>query len=173
LIQRAVFFLATAREIFQDAFMKKTTLSTNSVHCSLGRCASLFILLLIGFLALCQQVQSATDTPDPGSVGGVLNTADGHSAMPFVTTGVANSAFGAFAQFSNTDANFNTAVGVGALDLNNGDSNTAVGTAALLLNTAGAQNTAVGVDALLSNGVGSGHTAVGFQALQSNIAPPR
>jgi trimeric autotransporter adhesin len=102
----------------------------------------------------------------------VLSTADGQSAMPFVTTGTANSAFGAFALFSITTGNFNTAVGAGALDLNNGDSNTAVGTAALLLNTSGTENTAVGVDALLSNSTGNFHTAVGFGALQNCIAAP-
>jgi hypothetical protein len=109
----------------------------------------------------------------------VLNTADGQSAMPFVT-GVANSAFGAFAQFSVTTGNFNTAVGVAALDLNNADSNTAVGVAALLLNkagtgdTTGTQNVAVGVDALFNNTgganefEGSFNDAVGAFALVSN-----
>jgi hypothetical protein len=68
--------------------------------------------------------------------------------MPFVTTGVANSAFGAYSMFSLTVGNFNTAVGVAALDLNNADSNTAVGAAALLLNTDGTENTATGTAAL-------------------------
>jgi hypothetical protein len=118
------------------------------------------------------QAAPAPNTPDPGSVGGVLSTADGQSAMPFVTAGVANSAFGAFSLFSITTGNFNTAVGAGALDLNNGDSNTAVGVAALLLNTTGTLNTAVGVDALLSNSTGNRHTAVGFGALVNCIAAP-
>jgi hypothetical protein len=118
------------------------------------------------------QATPPPNTPDPGSVGGVLSTADGQSAMPFVTNGVANSAFGAFSLFSISTGNFNTAVGVAALDLNNGDSNTAVGVAALLLNTDGSENTAVGVDALLFNSTGSRHTAVGFGALQNCIAAP-
>jgi len=87
--------------------------------------------------------------------------------MPFVTTGVANSAYGAFSMFSLSTGNFNTAVGVAALDLNNGDSNTAVGTAALLLNT-GMNNTAVGTAALEFNDTGNFNDAVGAFALSSN-----
>jgi hypothetical protein len=98
----------------------------------------------------------------------VLNTRDGQSALPFVTTGVANSAFGAFSLFSTITGNFNTAVGVAALDLNNGDNNTAVGTAALLLNTAGTGNSALGTVALINNDNGANNTAVGALALQNN-----
>jgi hypothetical protein len=124
--------------------------------------------------ALCQQVQAAPapETPDPGSVGGSLNTADGDRAMPSVTTGFANSAFGAFSLFSNIDGAFNTACGAGALDLNVGNqgtgegvNNTAVGAAALLLNTTGSSNTAVGTGALELNTAGPFNTAVGLQAL--------
>jgi endosialidase-like protein len=130
------------------------------------------ILCALGCFAFSPTTQAAPapNTPDPGAVGGVLSTADGFNAMPFLSTGTANSAFGAFSLFSTKASSFNTAVGAGALDLNTGDANTAVGVAALLLNTTGAQNTAVGVDALLFNNTGSGHTAVGFQALQNNIA---
>jgi hypothetical protein len=67
----------------------------------------------------------------------------------------------------NTTGNFNTALGAGALLLNNGDTNTAIGAAALLLNTTGPTNTAVGVGALSSNTFGGGSTAVGYQALAS------
>jgi hypothetical protein len=88
--------------------------------------------------------------------------------MPFVTTGIANSAFGAFAQFSISTGNNNTAVGAGALDLNNADSNTAVGTAALLLNASGHDNTATGTGALENNSTGSFNTAIGAQALFGN-----
>ena len=59
----------------------------------------------------------------------------------------------------------NTAVGAGALDLNNGNNNTAVGTAALLLNTTGGDNTAVGVAALELNSTGINNTANGAFAL--------
>src|SRR4029077_1662717 len=97
----------------------------------------LLIPLILVCFAFSPNAQAAPrpETPDPGAVGGTLNTADGQSALAFVTSGAANSAFGAFSQFSITTGNFNTAVGAGALDLNNADSNTAVGAAALLLNT--------------------------------------
>jgi hypothetical protein len=141
----------------------------------------LLIPLMLVCFAFSQNAQAAPapETPDPGSVPGVLNTADGANALRF-SVGVANSAFGAFAQFSNVSGNFNTAVGVAALDLNNADSNTAVGVAALLLNNAGTgadtgtQNTAVGTSALLLNtggandGEGSFNDAVGAFALNQN-----
>jgi Chaperone of endosialidase len=141
------------------------------------------------------QAAPAPDTPIPNPPApGVLNTRDGQSAMPFVTTGFGNSAFGAFSLFSNTDGTLNTAVGVAALDLNAGDqaagegvNNTAVGGAALLFNTTGSSNTAVGAGALennddannntavgefalFTNTAGGGHTAVGASALQNNTA---
>jgi hypothetical protein len=154
------------------------------------------ILSAVVCLALLPVAQAAPapDTPDPGSVGGVLNTADGTNALAHVTTGSANSAFGWFSLTSNTDGAANTAVGAGTLLLNIGDqsvgegiNNTAVGTAALLLNTTGSGNTAVGTAALVNNqdagsntAVGSfalnvndhggGHTAVGAGALQNSTA---
>ena len=134
----------------------------------------LFAVFTLICLALSPKAQAtpAPETPDPGSVGGALSTADGQRAMPF-NTGTANSAFGAFSLFGNTTGNFNTAVGAGALDLNTGDSNTAVGTAALLLNTTGTNNTAVGDTALLNNdsdaaGLANNNVAVGRAALFNN-----
>src|SRR5437016_1254321 len=77
--------------------------------------------------ALCQQVQSATDTPDPGSKP-VSNTADGQNALLSISSGIHNAAFGFDALLSNTDANFNTAVGDDALDSNvDGSNNVAIG----------------------------------------------
>jgi hypothetical protein len=132
------------------------------------------VLSALVCIGLYQQVQAAPapETPDPGAVGGSLNTADGTKALAHVTTGQANSAFGWFSLNSNTDGAFNTAVGAGALVLNVGDQstgeglgNTAVGTAALLLNGTGFNNTAVGLQALELNTAGPFNTAVGFQAL--------
>jgi hypothetical protein len=130
--------------------------------------AVLSALVALALLPIAQ----ADPAPNPPAPG-VLNTRDGQSAMPFVTTGVANSAFGAFAQFSVTTGNNNTAVGVAALDLNNANNNTAVGTAALLLNTTGTSNTAVGAFALFNNigggpTMGTNNTAVGANALDAN-----
>jgi hypothetical protein len=130
---------------------------------------------LVGFV-LCQQMP-AQETPDPGSVGGSFNTADGTNALGSVTTGVANSAFGWFSLFSNTDGSFNTALGAGTLLFNVGDQstgegtrNTAIGTAALLLNVKGSGNTAVGVAALLNNTDGLNNNAVGGFALNANTS---
>jgi trimeric autotransporter adhesin len=132
------------------------------------------VLSALVCVGLCQQVQAAPapETPDPGSVGGSLNTADGTKALGSVTTGIANSAFGWFSLSSNTDGSFNTGCGAGALDLNVGNqstgegvNNTAVGGAASLLNSTGSNNVAVGTAALELNTAGPFNTAVGFQSL--------
>jgi hypothetical protein len=142
----------------------------------------LLIPLILVCFAFSPQMQAAPspETPDPGAVGGSLNTADGTNALANVLSGAANSAFGWFSQFSNTASSFNTGVGAGTLIFNNGDSNTAVGTAALLFNTTGAgadtgtRNTAVGTAAMVNNtgganeGDGSFNDAVGAFALNLN-----
>jgi Chaperone of endosialidase len=139
------------------------------------------VLCALVCVGLCQQVQAAPapETPDPGSVVGLFNTADGDRALQAATgASIGNSAFGAFSLFSTTTGIFNTAVGAGALDLNTADENTAVGAAALFLNTTGGTletvggfdvgpNTAVGTSALLNNIDASASTAVGFNALSS------
>src|SRR6266496_622378 len=127
------------------------------------------VLFALACFGLCQQVP-AQDTPDPGSVGGSFNTADGTKALGSVTTGAGNSAFGWWALFTNTDASFNTAVGAGALLSNNGATNTAVGAAALFFNSDGTDNTAVGAAALLNNVDGSDNNAVGRNALNLNVS---
>ena len=92
------------------------------------------VLSALVCFALCQQVQSATDTPDPGSVS-LSNTADGRLALAGLTTGIYNSAFGFYSLLSNSDASFNTGVGAGTLLSSDGTQNTAVGAGALLSNT--------------------------------------
>src|SRR5213080_2930022 len=116
---------------------------------------------------LCQQVQSATDTPDPGSLP-TSNTADGQGALGSLTTGLYNSAFGFLSVLSLSDANFDTGVGAGALLVDNGGENTAVGAGALLSNSTGSDNTAVGTFALFSNVTASSNTAVGVLALENS-----
>jgi Chaperone of endosialidase len=125
------------------------------------------ILSALACFALCQQVQSATDTPDPGGKP-VSNTADGQNALASITTGIHNAAFGFDALLSNTDANFNTAVGSVALLLNTGSQNTAVGAAALFSNTTGEDNNAVGAFALFNSVSGFFNNAHGRNALFSN-----
>jgi hypothetical protein len=115
------------------------------------------------------QAAPAPETPDPGSTCAFC-TADGTNALANATAGggTANSAFGWWALFTNTNASFNTAVGAGALLFNNGSPNTAVGATALLFNTTGDTNTAVGVGALQKNQIASENNAVGSFALFNN-----
>jgi hypothetical protein len=122
--------------------------------------------LTIVSLALCQQVQAAQDTPDPGGVSGSFNTADGDHALFFNDGAFGNSGFGWFASWANSTGNFNTAVGAAALDLNAFDRNTALGAAAMLLSQ-GSDNTAVGAAALENNNA-DGNTATGSFALFAN-----
>src|SRR5438132_4627255 len=125
------------------------------------------VLSALVCFGLCQQVQSATDTPDPGSVP-TSNTADGQGALGSLITGLYNSAFGFLSVLSLSDANFETGVGAGALLVDNGGNNTAVGAGALFSNTNAADNTAVGTFAMFTNAVGADNTAVGSQALEFN-----
>jgi len=122
--------------------------------------------------ALCQKVQSATDTPDPGPLA-VSNTADGQLALASLTTGIYNAAFGTYSLLSLTDGKFCTGVGGATLLLNTADENTAVGAGALLSNSDGPNNTAIGAFALFNNtdingSFGSDNTAVGDRALFNN-----
>src|SRR6266498_1672570 len=142
------------------------------------------VLSALVCFGLCQQVQSATDTPDPGAKP-LSNTAHGTNALLSLTSGLYNSAFGfdsllsasntssntavgAFALFSNVDGGGHTAVGIGALEHNNASgflaSNTAVGVSALVTSTSGGANVAVGEGALLSSDTGSANTAIGALA---------
>jgi len=122
------------------------------------------VLSALVCFGLCQQVQSATDTPDPGSVS-TSNTADGQGALGSLTTGLYNSAFGFLSVLSLSDGNFDTGVGAGALFVDNGGTNTAVGAAALFNNTTGGDNNAVGAFALFNNVSGFFNNAHGRDAL--------
>jgi len=83
--------------------------------------------------------------------------------------GLANTANGVQALFSNTSGNSNTASGVQALQDNlDGGNNTANGFIALHSNTSGSSNTANGNNALGGNTTGSNNTAIGSIALSSN-----
>src|SRR5438445_3429263 len=122
------------------------------------------VLSALVCFGLCQQVQSATDTPDPGSVP-TSNTADGQGALGSLTTGLYNSAFGFLSVLSLSDANFDTGVGAAALLVDNGGTNTAVGAGALLNNSDGVDNNAVGAFALFNNVSGFFNNAHGRNAL--------
>jgi hypothetical protein len=122
---------------------------------------------LIGFARL---PKAEAVTPPPDGCYPNYTTAEGCSALNFLTTGAGNTAVGWYALYVDTDGSFNTGVGSGALALNIGSSNTAVGAAALLLNTNGTENTALGTNALLNNLAGGQNTANGAFALFHNFA---
>ena len=82
--------------------------------------------------------------PAPDGCYPNFTTAEGCNALSLLTTGAGNTGLGWCSLFLDTTGSFNTAVGAGALALNNGRFQYAVGAVALLLNTTGTQNTAVG-----------------------------
>jgi hypothetical protein len=126
------------------------------------------VLSAVVCFGLCQQVQSATDTPDPGSIS-AGNTADGQLALLSLTTGIYNSAFGFYAALSISDQSFDTAVGAGALLLDTAGTNTAVGAGALFSNSTGSDNNAFGTFALFNHTTGFFNNAHGRNALFSNV----
>jgi len=125
-------------------------------------------MVVIASVALLSQVQAVSPAPDGCYPN--YTTAKGCNALNSLTNGAGNSGFGWYALFGDSTGNFNTAVGGGALALNNADSNTAVGTAALLLNTSSGPNVAVGTDALVHNDDGGANNAVGAFALLNNVS---
>jgi hypothetical protein len=141
--------------------LQNTATVRYSIKDSPLRRALLLIPLVLACFGLLPHVQAAS------KVGCFPNftTAIGCDALTSVNGGIGNTGLGWFALFVNSTGNYNTALGVGALDLNNADFNTATGAAALLLNTTGTQNTAVGTDALALNDSGSANTATGYFAL--------
>src|SRR5207248_6204968 len=100
----------------------------------------LLIPLILVCFAFAPNAQTAPtpQTPDPGSIGGAFNTADGTNALVNVT-GFANAAFGWSSLLFDTTASFNTGAGAGTLLFNNADANTGVGAAALLFNVVAAE----------------------------------
>jgi hypothetical protein len=101
---------------------------------------------------LCPQGQSATDTPDPGSLP-ISNTADGSNALLSISSGIYNSAFGFDALLAISDGSFDTGVGAGALIVDTAGVNTAVGAGALFSNTVASDNNAFGTFALFNNDI--------------------
>jgi trimeric autotransporter adhesin len=127
-----------------------------------------FTSILVALACFMFPGQMQAVTPPPDGCYPNFTTAEGCKALQSLTAGVGNTGIGWYSLFGNSTGSFNTAVGAGALDLNNADNNTAVGVAALLLNTTGIDNTATGVGALVFNNTGEGNTATGAFALYSN-----
>ena len=64
-------------------------------------------------------MRAVVPPPDGGYPG--FTTAEGTNALKNLTTGVANTGIGWYSLFTNYSAGYNTGVGAGTLDLNNGD----------------------------------------------------
>ncbi|MGE5212346.1 MAG: hypothetical protein ACM3NN_01500 [Nitrospirota bacterium] len=128
------------------------------------------ISLAFGFFVLLSLAQAVSPAPDGCYPG--FTTAEGCNALNFLTSGAGNTAVGWYSLYVDSTGSFNTGVGAGALDLNNGNENTAVGTGSLLLNSTGENNTAVGAFALVNSTDGNGSTAVGDRALQNATSGP-
>ena len=145
-----------------------------------GRAFLLIPLILVNFAFLSQMQAAPNVSPPPDGCYPGFTTAEGCSALQSLTTGAGNTAVGWYSLFLDSTGSYNSALGGGALILNNADSNTAVGAAALLLNNKGAgansgtENVAVGTDALVYNAgtadadSGSYNDAFGAFALFSN-----
>jgi hypothetical protein len=130
------------------------------------------VISLIGMFGLVATTARAVDPPPDGGYPG-QNTAEGDSALFNLDTsqGIANTAIGFQALFSNTTGGDNTASGYQALFSNTtGNNNTATGWIALFSNTAGAFNTADGLAALSNNTSGNDNTADGAFALTLNTS---
>jgi trimeric autotransporter adhesin len=126
----------------------------------------------ITFAVLCftfsPAAQAVSPPPDGGYPGG--NTAEGQTALQFLTSGVWNTAVGNGALFHDTTGNQNTATGYQTLFSNTtGNLSTAYGSQALYNNTTGNYDVATGFRTLYSNTSGSQNTAIGFEALNFNI----
>ncbi|PYK10616.1 MAG: hypothetical protein DME65_09355 [Verrucomicrobia bacterium] len=134
----------------------------------------LLIPLILVCFALSPQTEAVVPPPDGAYAGG--NTAEGQNALLSLNTaaGIYNTAVGIFALELQTDADFCTGIGAGALLLNNATENTGVGAGALLTNSTGVNNTACGTFALFTNsggpnsGDGSFNNAVGANSLLFN-----
>jgi trimeric autotransporter adhesin len=107
---------------------------------------------------------AVSPAPDGGYPGN--NTAEGTSALFFLTSGISNTALGFQALYYNTTGNYNTADGANAVHDNRGAQNTATGFGVLQHNITGSYNTANGYNALYGNC--SNNTASGLQALSGN-----
>src|SRR5438094_9882206 len=88
----------------------------------------------------------STAQAQEGDLGGG-NTNERFNALLNLSSGGFKNGLGWYSEWFLTTGFFNSAVGAGSLDLNNGDSNTAVGTAAMLLYFTGTRTTAVATDA--------------------------
>ena len=103
------------------------------------------------------------------SSSGLANSAFGYQALFTDTSGSYNTAHGYQSLYSNSMGSFNTAIGTSSLNHNStGNYNTAGGYYSLYSNIDGYSNTASGYYALYANNYGHGNSAFGTNALNSN-----
>jgi len=108
------------------------------------------------------------------NTSGIGNTALGNYALTANTTGQDNTAIGGYDGSNlpplrfNTTGSYNVAVGVSALTNSNANYNTAVGTFAMNQNTSGTYNSAYGENALTANTSGAYNVALGGESLRFN-----
>jgi hypothetical protein len=100
-----------------------------------------------------------------GANGNIFSVSFGYESLIANTTGVSNTAIGAFTLFSNTTGDYNSAFGYSSLRNNTtGDYNSAFGYQALNENTTGSYNSAFGWYALGNNTTGSSNVGIGQYA---------
>ena len=135
--------------------------SRNRSSCNCGAVAGFLIAFVLTCFALSPPAHAACQE----GCGGNFNTFLGESAL-MNSTGIGNTATGAFALAANTTGQNNTATGIDALGSNfTGSNNTAIGSEALRYNNpAGNNNTAIGARTLLI-ATGSNNTAIGEEAM--------
>jgi len=105
------------------------------------------------------------------SAFGLANSAFGYQALFTDTSGSYNTAHGYQSLYSNSMGSFNTAIGTSSLNHNStGNYNTAGGYYSLYSNIDGYSNTASGYYALYANNYGHGNSAFGTNALNSNTS---
>jgi len=120
------------------------------------------ILVCFAFLSQMQAAPAAPDvSPAPDGCYPNFNTAEGCLALNGISSGSGNTGVGWRTLSVGNTANYNTALGAGALVLNTNDSNTATGAVAMLLNVTGTQNCAYGTDTMVFNGQ-FGHSGANF-----------
>lgn len=96
---------------------------------------------------------------------GTENTAIGFRTIFTYSTGVGNTAIGAYSQADGRGSG-NASLGVLTLNVNTGSGNTAAGANSMQSNTTGSNNTGVGAATLRTNTTGNNNTGVGVDALR-------
>ncbi|HJW74012.1 MAG TPA: tail fiber protein [Geothrix sp.] len=147
--------------------------STGNYNVAMGYYALSGNTTAVGNVAIGTEALYSQSFSNAGVNWSSYNTAVGHYALATnqptdTSTGLQNTAVGAYAAWQNSTGSYNSAFGIGALYSNTtAQQNTALGAVALFAVTAGGSNTAVGANSLVSLTMGSGNIAVGKNSGQS------